>query len=191
MGQGNVGEGLDFCHLQYSQIGLPLAEPIERIVVRAEVFRQLATASSGAVEHPTECDTIDRSRMDAEPNDAAGVLIHDDQDPVGPQRDSHRNRSILQRLSFMWPRKVSQEGPPEPCPGRWWWARILRTTSLSMGMWNATAICCAIRGQPQLGLRCFISTTARMSSALGPFGPGFRRQSGENSMRYFRLLMAL
>ncbi len=24
--------------------------------------------------------------MDAEPNDAARVLIHDDQDPVGPQR---------------------------------------------------------------------------------------------------------
>jgi len=33
MGQGNVGDGLDFCHLQYSQIGLPLVEPIERIVV--------------------------------------------------------------------------------------------------------------------------------------------------------------
>ena len=26
--------------------------------------------------------------------------------------------------------------------------------------WNAKAICWAIRGQPQLGLRCFISTTA-------------------------------
>jgi hypothetical protein len=24
--------------------------------------------------------------------------------------DSHLNRSMLQRLSFMWPRKVSQEG---------------------------------------------------------------------------------
>jgi hypothetical protein len=27
MGQGNVGEGLDFYHLQYPQIGLPLVEP--------------------------------------------------------------------------------------------------------------------------------------------------------------------
>src|ERR1700694_4872146 len=26
--------------------------------------------------------------------------------------DSHRNRSTLQRLSFMWPRNVSQDGPP-------------------------------------------------------------------------------
>src|SRR2546430_4840204 len=52
------------------------------------------------------------------------------------------------------------------------------------------AICWAIRGQPQLGLRCFISRTAWTSSALGPFGPGIRRRFGENSIRYFRLLMA-
>ena len=86
VGQGNVGDGLDFCHLQYPEIGLPLVEPIERIVVRAQVLRQPAMPSNGAVEHATECDTIDRSRVDTKPNDAAGVLIHDDQDPVGPQR---------------------------------------------------------------------------------------------------------
>jgi hypothetical protein len=44
--------------------------------------------------------------------------------------------------------------------------------------------------QPQPGFRCFISTTAWMSSALGPFGPGLRRPLGENSMRYFCLHMA-
>src|ERR1700746_1945969 len=49
-------------------------------------------------------------------------------------------------------------------------------------MWNAKAICWAIRGQPQRRLRCFMSTTAWMSSALGPFGPGFRRRFGENSI---------
>jgi hypothetical protein len=32
MGQGNVGYGLDFRQLQYTQIGLPLVEPIEWIV---------------------------------------------------------------------------------------------------------------------------------------------------------------
>src|SRR6516165_11304710 len=58
-------------------------------------------------------------------------------------------------------------------------------------MLNAKAICCAIRGQPQLGLRRFISTTAAMSSVLGPFGPGLRRRFGENSMRYFCWLKAL
>jgi hypothetical protein len=55
--------------------------------------------------------------LDAEPNDPARVLIHDHQDPVGPQRG--RLASELQRLSFRWPRKVSQDGPPEFCPRRW------------------------------------------------------------------------
>jgi hypothetical protein len=41
--------------------------------------------SNGTVEHPTECDTIDRSRMNAETNNPARILIHDDQDPMGPQ----------------------------------------------------------------------------------------------------------
>src|SRR5207253_5449082 len=27
MGQGNIGDGLDLCHLQYSPIGLPMVEP--------------------------------------------------------------------------------------------------------------------------------------------------------------------
>ncbi len=86
MGQGNVGDGLDFGHFHYAQIGLPLEEPIKRIMVGAEVFWHRAVASKGAVEHPTKCDTIDRFGMDAESNDSARVLIHDDQNPVGSQR---------------------------------------------------------------------------------------------------------
>src|SRR3954454_18707416 len=31
--------------------------------------------------------------------------------------DSQRNRSQLHKLSFAWPRNVSQEGPPEPVHG--------------------------------------------------------------------------
>ncbi len=56
MGPGNVGDGLDFCHLQYPQIGLPLVELIKWIIVGAEVLRHPALASNGAVEHPTECE---------------------------------------------------------------------------------------------------------------------------------------
>ena len=48
-----------------------------------------------------------------------------------------------------------------------------------------------MRGQPQLGLRRFISTTASMSSLSGPCGPGRCRRFGENSKRYFRFLSAL
>ena len=41
-----------------------------------------------------------------------------------------------------------------------------------------------------MGLRCFIWTTASMSSLLGPFGPGLPLRLHENSRRYFRFLRA-
>src|SRR5215472_563561 len=61
-------------------------ESIQGIIVGAEVLGHLELPSDGAVEHATECDTIDRAGMDAEPYDPARVLIHDDQDPAGTQR---------------------------------------------------------------------------------------------------------
>jgi hypothetical protein len=41
-----------------------------------------------------------------------------------------------------------------------------------MGMPKASVICCAIRGHPQLGFRCFMSTMAATTSWLGPLGAG-------------------
>ena len=86
MGQRNAGHGLDFGHLQYPQIGLPLLKPKKGIMVGAEVLRHLALPSDGAIEHSAKGDTVDRAGMQAKPNDAARVLIHDDQYPVSPQR---------------------------------------------------------------------------------------------------------
>src|SRR5437763_16679668 len=86
MGQGNVGYGLDFRRLQYTQIGLPLVEPIKWIVVGAQILRHPELPSNGTVEHPTEGDTIDGARMDAKHNDPALILIHVDQDQMCPQR---------------------------------------------------------------------------------------------------------
>src|SRR5215467_1048729 len=43
-----------------------------------------------------------------------------------------------------------------------------RITSLSISTPKANAICWAMRGQPQLGLRRFMATTASMSSCFGP-----------------------
>src|SRR5260370_17819069 len=85
MGQGNVGYGLDLRQVQYTQIGLPLVEVIEWIVVGAQVLRHPALPSNGTVEHLTEGDTIDGSRMDAETNNPARILIHDDHDPMVSQ----------------------------------------------------------------------------------------------------------
>src|SRR5215472_9272202 len=64
--------------------------------------------------------------------------------------------------------------------------RIRRTISLSIATPKAKAICWAMRGEPQVGFRRFISTTAPMSSFSGPFGPGRRPRFDENNMRYLR-----
>ena len=161
MGQGNVGDGLDFRQLQYTQIGLPLVEPIEWIVIGAQVLRHPALPSNGTVEHPTEGDTIDGSRMNAETNDAARILIHDDQDPVGPQRcrlapeQIHTPETIFHVAQERQPRGtagvlsrpvVTGENPAN-------YVFVDLDVERQGDLW-------AIRGQPQLGLRCFISTTA-------------------------------
>jgi hypothetical protein len=71
---------------------------------------------------------------------------------------------------------------PLPYQDGWSYAaRIRRTTSLLIQVPKARLICAAIRGQPQVGLRSFISTTARMMSMSGPFGPGLALCLGEKS----------
>src|SRR5258705_4791455 len=120
MRQGNAGDTLDSGHLQNPQIGLPLVELIKRIVVGAEVLRHPALPSNGAL----------KIRQSATPSTAPAWTpkpmirrvywsIRTRTQWVRNVADSHLNRSILQRLSFTWPRKVSQEGPPESCPGQW------------------------------------------------------------------------
>jgi len=52
---------------------------------------------------------------------------------------------------------------------------------------NVCAMMCAIRGQPNRGLRYLSSTIAWMSASLGPFGPGcFGHGLDENSRRKLR-----
>ena len=109
MGQGNRGDGFDLGHLQYPQIGLPLPKPIKGIMVGAEVLWHPSLPSNGTVEHPAKCDPIDGSGMDAEPNDVAGELIHDDQDPVGPQRGRFAFEQIETPGAVF---HVAQEGQP-------------------------------------------------------------------------------
>src|SRR5207237_8489731 len=80
------------------------------IVVGALVLLQPVLASNGAVEHPTECGTIDRSRMDTESNDPARVLIHDDQDPVGPQGGRLAPKQINAPETVFYVAQESQPG---------------------------------------------------------------------------------
>src|SRR5438270_647179 len=114
MGQGNIGDGFNLGHLQYPQIGLPLLKPIKGIMIGTEVLRHLALPSNGAVEHPAKSGPIDGRGMSAEPHDATRVLIHDDQDQVGPQRGRFAPEHIETPEAVL---QVSNEGQPRWTPG--------------------------------------------------------------------------
>src|SRR5207237_339867 len=101
MGPGDVGHGLDLGHFHYPQIGLPPLKPIKGIVVGAKVLGPLALPAKRVVKHPAKSDPADASGMDAEPQDAARELIHDDQDPVSPAR---------------WPTRIGTDLHSKGCP---------------------------------------------------------------------------
>ena len=104
---------------------------------------------------------IDRASMDAETNDPSRELIHNHQDPVGPQGYRLTAEQIHTPEAFFHVAEESQPGRPARAVSRpVVMERILRTTSLSIARLKAKVICSAIRGQPQRGLRCFISTIA-------------------------------
>ena len=50
MRERHVGNSLDFPYLEHPKIRLPFVESIQRIVIRAEIFRQTVPAN-GAMEH--------------------------------------------------------------------------------------------------------------------------------------------
>ena len=109
--------------------------------------------SNCAVEHPTECETIDLSRMDAEANDPAGVLIHDHQDPVGPQRGRLAPEQIHAPQAVF---HVPQERQPGRAMGV-----LSRAVVMSENPANHVFVDGDVERQGDLlGFRCFISTTA-------------------------------
>ena len=110
MGEGNIGNGFDLGHLQYPQIGLPLPKPKKGITVGAEILGHPSLPSNGAVEHPAECDTVDGSGMDAKPNNSAGILIHDNQNPVGSQRSRFPQAQIQTPEAIFHVANESQPG---------------------------------------------------------------------------------
>ncbi len=73
------------------------------------MLRHCPLASNGLIEHSAECHAIDLSELDTEPYDPTGVLIHDDQDPVGPQRGRFAPEQIDTLETVL---QVSDEGQP-------------------------------------------------------------------------------
>src|SRR5215831_7303201 len=134
MGPRNVGHRLDFGHLEDSRVGLPLRRTIKRIVVGTEVFRHGALALKGVVEHSAKSDAVDGAAMQAKPNDATSILIHDDQNPVSPQHRRFAAKEVRTPETVL---HLSEECQPRGTAGvrlgEYCVARTRRTRSLSTG----------------------------------------------------------
>src|SRR5215471_18561331 len=75
MGERHISNGLYFYDLQYPQIGWPLVEAIQRIMIRARI-RRLAAPSNRVIEHPAQSRTVYCSPVDRKPNDPPRKLVH-------------------------------------------------------------------------------------------------------------------
>jgi hypothetical protein len=56
-------------------------EPIQGIIVRAEILRQRLPLNRFS-EHPTQCQPVDNSAVNAKPDDAAFALVYYNQHPM-------------------------------------------------------------------------------------------------------------
>jgi hypothetical protein len=109
MRQRHVGDRFDLCHFQNSQVGLPLMEPIQRIMVRAQVFRQ-GLPSHRLPEHPAQSSAIDNAAVNSKANNTPRELVHHDQDPMGSQRGRLATEQIATPQAVLHMAKKRQPG---------------------------------------------------------------------------------
>ena len=84
MRERHVWNRLDFCHLEYSKIGLPLVESIQRIMIRAEVSWQ-TVAANRSMKHPAQRQSIHDAAVDAKPDHATRKLVYYNENPMCSQ----------------------------------------------------------------------------------------------------------
>ena len=141
MRQGRVRHGFDFFHFEHPQIGLPLVEPEQWIVIRTEVF-QNELLPNRLTEHSAQRHAIDGSGVNAKSNDSAGELVHDDQHPMRPYRRRLTSEEIEAPKAVLC---VAQKGQPRgPRPIRIRpvvSGKDTRTMSLLISIPKAKAIC--------------------------------------------------
>jgi len=98
----------DFCDLQYPQIGLPLVEPIQRIVIRAEILRQAVTTNR-SIKHSTQHRSVYDSAVNTKPNDLPRELVPHDQNPMRCQRCRFTSEQITAPQAVL---RMAEEGQP-------------------------------------------------------------------------------
>jgi hypothetical protein len=139
MREWRVRHRLDFFHVEDSQIRLPLVEPIQGIMVRADVCRR-GLASSRSIEHPAQPEAIHVAAMHAKADDATCALIHHYENPMRAEHGRFATKQVETPQSVL---RMTEDGEPRRPRrvGRYRTARIRRTTSLLMGIPKAKAIC--------------------------------------------------
>src|SRR5215467_13287246 len=79
MRKRNIRDCLDFRHGEDSKVRLPLMKSIQRIMIRTEILRN-ASISNRLLEHATKGHAVNYAGLDSKTDDAAGVLVHHDQE---------------------------------------------------------------------------------------------------------------
>ena len=77
-------------------------EPIQRIMIGAEVVRQAAPANR-SLEHPAQRCPVDNAALDTEADDARAKLVHHDQNAMSSQArgTARRQASTQTRGAFL------------------------------------------------------------------------------------------
>src|SRR5713226_6376729 len=117
MRERHVRQRLDAFHVEDSQIRLPLVEPIQGIMVRAEVCRRGVT-SSRSIEHPAQPHAIHDAAMNAKAHDATRALVHHDENPVRAQYGGFASKQIKTPQTVL---RVTEDREPGRPSRVWSW----------------------------------------------------------------------
>ena len=93
MRQRNVWHRLDFLHVEDSQIRLPLMEPIQRIMIRAEALWQ-NLAANRSPEHAAQRCPVHSAAVYAKPDQASRELVHHHENPMASQDGGFASEQI-------------------------------------------------------------------------------------------------
>ena len=115
----HVRHGPDVLHVEYSQIRLPLAKLIQRIMVRAEVRRR-GLASRRSIEHPAQPHAINDASVHVKAAAPARAVVHQDQNPV---RSQYRRFAAKQIKTPHTVLRVTEEREPGR-PSRVWFGLV-------------------------------------------------------------------
>ena len=108
MRERDIRNRLDFGHSEHSEVGLPLMESIQRIMIRVKAFRRVVPGDRSS-EHATQRDAIDDAGVNAETNDAPGKLVHHNQYPMSSQRSGLTSEQVATPQAVFG---VAEKGEP-------------------------------------------------------------------------------